>query len=108
MQMMIERGEASTLDHAKRFILRRGVIAVCFWIVCAATTALAQTVTYHYDRAANFSQYETYAWTRGTELTDANHERVVRAIDAALVAKGLARVEATASPDVLVRSEEHT
>jgi hypothetical protein len=99
---MIERGEASTLKHAKRFILRRGVIAVFFGIVFAAATALAQSVTWDYDRAARFSNYKTYAWTRGTELTDANHQRVVRAIDAALAGKGLARVEATASPDVLV------
>ena len=99
---MSERGETTTSGHARRFILRRGVIAVLFSIVCAATTALAQTVTHHYDRAAAFSQYKTYAWTRGTELTDANHERVVRAIDAALTGKGLARVDATASPDVLV------
>jgi Domain of unknown function (DUF4136) len=98
---MIERGEASTF-HAKRFILRRGVIAVFFGIVFAAATALAQSVTWHYDRAATFSNYKTYAWTRGTELPDANHERVVRAIDAALAGKGLALVEATASPDVLV------
>ena len=92
---MIKRPETSTLAHTKRFILRRRVIAVLFWIVLAATTALAQSVTYHYDRAATFSQYKTYAWTRGTELTDANHERVVRAIDATLVGKGLARVEAS-------------
>ena len=65
--------------------------------------ALAQSVTYDYDRAASFSNYKTYAWTRGTELTDElNHARVVRAIDAALVAKGLARVEPSANPDVLV------
>ena len=31
-----------------------------------------------------------------------NHARVVRAIDGALVAKGLARVEPSANPDVLV------
>ena len=99
---MIERHETSTLGDAKRFILGRGVIAVFFWIVVGATTALAQTVTYDYDRAATFSQYKTYAWTRGTELTDANHERLVRAIDADLVKKGLARVEGTAGPDVLV------
>ena len=56
-----------------------------------------------YDRGANFSNYKTYAWTRGTELSDPlNHARVVRAIDAALVGKGLARVEASASSDVLV------
>ena len=99
---MIERKETSTLGHAKRLVLRRGVIAVFSWIVFAATTALAQTVTYDYDRAAAFSQYKTYAWTRSTELTDTNHERIVRAIDATLVKKGLSRVERTANPDVLV------
>jgi hypothetical protein len=68
-----------------------------------ATTALAQSVTYDYDRTAKFSSYRTYAWTRGTELTDElNHARVVRAIDATLVAKGLAPVEPSANPDVLV------
>lgn len=68
-----------------------------------ATLALAQSVTYDFDRTANFSKYKTYAWTRGTELTDElNHARVVRAIDAALVAKGLTRVEPGASPDALV------
>ena len=68
-----------------------------------AATARAQTVAYDYDSTANFASYKTYAWTRGTELTDAlNHARVVRAIDAALAAKGLARVEPNANPDVLV------
>jgi hypothetical protein len=47
------------------------------------TLALAQSVTYDCDRTATFSSYGTYAWTRGTELTDElNHAHVVRAIDA--------------------------
>jgi hypothetical protein len=68
-----------------------------------ATIALAQSVTYDYDRAGNFSKYKTYSWTRGTEVIDElNHARVVRSIDAALAGKGLAKVEPSASPDVLV------
>ena len=68
--------------------------SVCLMLF--ATIALAQSVTYDYDRAATFSNYKTYAWTRGTELTDdLNHARVVRAIEGALGAKGLARVEPT-------------
>ena len=75
--------------------------SVCMTLI--GTIALAQSVTHDYDRAANFSNYKTYAWTRGTEVTDyLNHARVVRAIEGALVAKGLARVEPSASPDVLV------
>ena len=83
--------------------MRIAMFTTCVWLTLLGTMALAQSVTYDYDRAANFSNYKTYAWTRGTELTDElNHARVVRAIDAALVAKGLARVEPSANPDVLV------
>jgi hypothetical protein len=65
--------------------------------------ALAQTVTYDYDRGADFSNYRTYAWIPGTELADElNHTRIVRAIDAALAAKGLARVKPGANPDAFV------
>ena len=68
-----------------------------------ATSASAQTVTYDYDRATNFSSYKTYTLTSGADVPDElNHRRVVRAIDAALGAKGLARVEPGATPDVLV------
>jgi hypothetical protein len=81
-------------------------VAICLSSLCLllfGTLALAQSVTYDYDRTAKFSSYKTYAWTRGTELTEElNHARVVRAIDAALVAKGLARVEPSANPDVVV------
>jgi hypothetical protein len=81
-------------------------VATCLSSLCLllfGTLALAQSVTYDYDRTAKFSSYKTYAWTRGTELTEElNHARVVRAIDAALVAKGLARVEPSANPDVVV------
>jgi len=67
------------------------------------TIAMAQSVSYDYDRAADFGTYKTYAWTRGTELPDElNHARVVRAIDAAIAAKGLARVGAADHADVLV------
>jgi Domain of unknown function (DUF4136) len=81
-------------------------IATLTAIVCLTllgTLALAQTVTYDYDRTASFATFRTYAWTRGTELGDElNHARVVRAIDATLVAKGLVRVDPGANPDVLV------
>jgi Domain of unknown function (DUF4136) len=77
--------------------------ATSVWLALLGTMTPAQSVTYDYDRAASFSSYRTYAWTRGTELTDElNHARVVRAIDDALVAKGLARLEPTGNPDVLV------
>ena len=83
--------------------MRIATFTTSVWLALLGTIALAQSVTYDYDRAVNFSTYKTYAWTRGTELSDElNHARVVRAIEAALVAKGLALVEPSANPDVLV------
>jgi hypothetical protein len=82
--------------------MRTATFATCV-LTLLGTLALAQSVTYDYDRAARFSDYKTYAWTHGTELTDElNHARVVRAIDAVLAAKGLARLEPSANPDVRV------
>ena len=50
--------------------MRIATFATYVWLTLLGTMALAQSVTYDYDRAANFSNYKTYAWTRGTELTD--------------------------------------
>jgi uncharacterized protein DUF4136 len=86
-----------------RIEMRIAKLATAMWLTVLGTMAVAQSVTYDYDRAAGFSSYKTYAWTRGTVLQDEfNHARVVRAIDAALAAKGLARVEPGANPDVLL------
>jgi Domain of unknown function (DUF4136) len=83
--------------------MRIATFATSVWLTLLGTMALAQSVTYDYDRTASFSNYKTYALTRGTEVTDELIDiRVVRAIDRVLVAKGLTRVEPTANPDVLV------
>jgi hypothetical protein len=67
------------------------------------TIVAAQSITYDFDRSADFSRLKTYSWVKGTNLPDAlNHERVVRSIESQLAAKGFTRVEATASPDALV------
>lgn len=83
--------------------MRLAMLAIIIWSSGLGTPALAQTITYDYDRAADFSAYKTYAWARGTDLEDeSNHARLVGAIDAVLTAKGLARVEPASHPDVLV------
>lgn len=68
-----------------------------------STTALAQDVSYDYDKTADFAAVKTYAWTDGHNLKDElNHTRIVNAVDAQLCAKGLRKVEAGETPDVLV------
>ena len=72
-------------------------------VALLSTVLLAQSVTFDFDRAANFSSFKTYAWTRGNPVgDDLNHQRIVRAIDAQLAGKGMVRIEAAAGPDVLV------
>jgi hypothetical protein len=83
--------------------MRIAMLATAIWLTLLGTMAVAQSVTYDYDRAASFSSYKTYAWARSTELPEEfNHGRIVRAIDGALAAKGLGRVEPSANPDVFV------
>ncbi len=72
-------------------------------VALLGTVAIAQTVTFDFDRSTNFAKYKTYAWTRGTELADQlNHARVVRSIEGQLATKGLNKVDTTATPDLLI------
>jgi hypothetical protein len=72
-------------------------------LVLLGGTASAQDVTYDYDKATDFAKLKTYAWVRGTNLTDEfNHNRIMDAVDAQLASKGYHKVEASANPDVLV------
>jgi hypothetical protein len=68
-----------------------------------STNAWAQDVTYDYDKSVNLSAVKTYAWAPDGNIQDAlTHKRIVEAVDAQLAAKGLHRVEAGATPDVIV------
>jgi hypothetical protein len=63
----------------------------------------AQNVSYDFDRAANFAAFKTYAWVRGTELSDRlNHNRVTGAIETQLAARGFTKLPDAAPADVLV------
>ena len=83
--------------------MRIGTLVATLALATMGATASAQTVTYDYDKAADFSKLKTYAWTRGTTLQDElNHKRIVSAVEAQLEKKGLTKVESDLNPDVLV------
>ena len=83
--------------------LRTSTLLCTAGLMLLAGGAAAQDVNYDYDRNANWSAYRTYAWAGGTNLADnLNHARIVAAVDSQLGAKGLARVDSTGNPDVLV------
>jgi hypothetical protein len=83
--------------------MRIGMMLTAVALMATVGTASAQNVTYDYDKEAHFGEYQTYAWVAGHNLDDAfNHKRVVSAVDSQLALKGMKRVEAGESPDVLV------
>lgn len=76
-------------------------IAGCLSFLAACSS---EKLNFDYDRQANFSSYETYAWHDG-ENTLADefplaHERFTAAVDRELSGKGLRKV--SSSPDVYV------
>jgi uncharacterized protein DUF4136 len=83
--------------------MRSALSATALGMALLGTIAAAQSVNYDYDRAADFSEFKTYAWVRGTELNDElNHKRIVRALDAQLATKGLSRIEDARNADMVV------
>jgi hypothetical protein len=67
------------------------------------TSAQAQKVNTDYDHAANFSNYHTYAWSKGTPVPNQlMDERVISNIDQQLTAKGLQKVSDPDKADLLV------
>ena len=72
-------------------------------VLLASIIALAQNITYDYDKSVDFSTLKTYAWIQGTEVPDQfNHARVVDAVSAQLASKGLKQVELSGHPDLWV------
>ena len=83
--------------------MRIATFATLAGLVLLGTIVGAQSVTYDFDRSADFTRFKTYTWVRGTDLNDQlNHQRIMRAVDAQLSARGFSKVEAAGDPDVLV------
>ncbi len=63
--------------------------------------AMAQKVSYDYDKTATFAAFKTYAHKDGTKVGQPLiDDRIVAAIDTQMAAKGFTKVEA--NPDVFV------
>jgi hypothetical protein len=83
--------------------MRIATVVTLAGVLFLGTILSAQSVTFDFDRSANFTRFKTYAWVRGTNLDDQlNHQRIMRAVDAQLTARGFARVESAGRADVLV------
>jgi hypothetical protein len=77
------------------------LLIAAFALLLPPALAVAQKVSYDYDKTANFAGFKTYAHKEGTKVGQPLiDERIVAAIDAQLAAKGLTKTES--DPDVFV------
>lgn len=80
--------------------LSRIVMSFSFLLLVAGS-ALAQKVSVDFDKSADFSQYKTNAWGKGTPAANPMiHQRIVAGIEAQLAGKGLRKAES--NPDIVV------
>jgi hypothetical protein len=79
---------------------KRFVIAATA-VLLVPVLALAQKVSYDYEKSANFATFKTYAHKDGTKVgQQLIDDRIIAAIDTELAAKGLTKSES--NPDVFV------
>lgn len=78
----------------------RVVVGLCFLLTAA--TAFADKVNVDFDKDTDFSRYKTYAFAPGTPTPQTlMNQRIERAIEAQLAARGLTKVEGDADLTVV-------
>ncbi len=81
--------------------MKKSVLVAALALVLVPALAMAQKVTYDFDKNADFAAFKTYAMKEGTPVGQPLiDERIVAAIDAAMAAKGFTKNDA--NPDVFV------
>ena len=82
--------------------MKKTLVTAAIAILLTPALAMAQKVSYDYDKTANFASFKTYAHKDGTKVGQPLiDDRIVAAIDAQLAAKGLTKDDA--NPDVVRR-----
>jgi len=90
-----------TTASRKEARMKKTFVTAAIAILLTPALAMAQKVSYDYDKTANFASFKTYTHKEGTKVGQPLiDERIVAAIDAQLAAKGLTKDDA--NPDVVV------
>jgi len=77
-------------------------VVVVLFLLLTAGAAFAQKVSVDFDKEVDFSKYKTYAFEAGTPTpVTLTNQRIEKAIEAQLAAKGLMRVESNADLTVV-------
>jgi hypothetical protein len=82
---------------------RKGTVWAAALLLLTVSFAFGQKVRFDYDHNANFFNYKTYSWIKQPVTNDPfMAQRIVQAVDAQLLAKGLKRVDSNGDLGVAV------
>ena len=75
-------------------MVTKKVCLIVWLLLLVASQATAQKISSGYDRAADFSKFQTYSWTKGVPAKHPEIDRqIVASVDRQLQSRGLRRVE---------------
>jgi Domain of unknown function (DUF4136) len=101
VQGSMRRRDVNRGINLKGALMQKRLVTIVTAVLLAPALAVAQKVSYDYDKTANFAAFRTYAHKDGTKVGQPLIDnRIVAALDEQLAAKGFTKVES--DPDVFV------
>ena len=82
--------------------MKKIILFFAVGLVLIIPSCSSVTVSYDYDKTANFSAYKTYAYTpeaMSLAVGDLNRDRIIAAVDAEMAARGFTKSD---TPDALI------
>ena len=94
----------------KHYAMKKIILFISVALTFASCSSI--NVSYDYDKDANFSAYKTYGYTPealALGIGDLNRDRLLKAIDAEMAARGLTKSDSPdALVDLIVKAQERT
>jgi hypothetical protein len=92
--------------------MKKIILFFAVGLVLVLPSCSSITVSYDYDKTANFGAYKTYAYTPealSLAVGDLNRDRILAAIDAEMAARGFTKSDSPdALIDLIVKAKERT
>jgi len=92
--------------------MKKIILAFAVGLVLIIPSCSSITVSYDYDKTANFAAYKTYAYTPealALAVGDLNRDRIIASVDAEMASRGFTKSDSPdALIDLIVQAKERT